>query len=222
MKIRFRSFVALLLSCVGLFAIIAYLDYRSFKVDTLSYSGIAFEDTRETILDRFGSPDFVLAPAATSEPQARDAHSWLRFYYPLSEIPPNTKVEDYNEWGFNASGDRAELTVEFKPQGIRVNRITCAATNTGAGKQCPSLFGIRIGDTEPSILRKLGEPDSQKFYGATKTLEYADLGVDFTLDKQDVYRISSFSPKGDTNAIRRRYLSSTAVGGLLARVHHAA
>jgi hypothetical protein len=215
MKIRFRSFVALLLGCAVLFAIIAYLDFRSFKVDTLSYSGITFGDTREAILDRFGSPDFVLAPAATSEPQtsrSSDARSWVRFYYARSEIPPNKKVEDYNEWGFNASDDRAELTIEFEPQAGRVNRITCAAINTGVGKHCSSLFGIRIGDTEPSILRKLGKPDSQKFYGATKTLEYADVGVDFTLGKQDVYRISSFSPKGDTNAIRRRYLQARLWG----------
>ena len=211
MKTRFWPSAVFVMGCVCLVTIIVYLDYRSFMSETLGYSGITFEDTREGIQDRFGSPDFVLAPAVTSEPQtsrSSDARSWLRFYYPRNETPPNRRLEDYTEWGFNASDNRAELTVEFEPQGSRVKRITCAAVNTGIGKRCPSLFRIRIGDTEASILWKMGKPDSQKFYGATKTLEYADVGVEFTLENQDVYRISSFSPKGDTNAIRRRYLQT--------------
>ena len=207
LRSRGATIILILVCLVIAGSIFAYLDYRSFEAETRGYLGVTFEDTRSVVLYRLGYPDEVLAPPEPGDSMPEWDHVYFtdRTKDPPNAMPSGKKVEDYNEWGFNPSNDHADVYIAFEPN-ARVSKIACTALKTG--QQCPPLFGVRIEDTEASVVSKLGKPTNQKFDGVTKTLRYDDIGVDITLAKERVYRMASLTSKGDRNAILRRYLKA--------------
>ena len=57
------------------------------------------------------------------------------------------------------------------------------------------VAGIANGDSEETILA-LGDPTNSSIDGVSKTIEYADIGVKFTLIKGRVYMCEMSEPTG--------------------------
>jgi len=101
---------------------------------------------------------------------------------------------------------RATAQIVRATSGSGSNGVTFAMLNIWGRQGEPIIFWDSYRRHQVVHFLAFGKTNRQKFIGPAKSIEYDDVGVDFTLEKQRVYRFSSLSPKGDTDAVRRRYL----------------
>jgi hypothetical protein len=102
-----------------------------------------------------------------------------------SELPQGKAVNDYPLWSYE--GYEHYLHVAFGKGGKTVRSIACFSKDKIY--RCPEIGGVKDGTSEAELLRKLGAPSRSQIKDTTKSIGYDDIGVEFTLEKETVYRL---------------------------------
>jgi hypothetical protein len=137
-------------------------------------------------------PDEVLyingsPPAVYGE--AEKEGKW-RGFQPIIETKNLEKgklVQDYRVWSYEQSSNRIDVT--FNPEKTAVVAIACYSIDRQ--RRCPSIVGVKDGDSELEVVRKLGTP-------GTSTMEfitYPNAGIELWLGKERVYMLGINDPK---------------------------
>jgi hypothetical protein len=100
-------------------------------------------------------------------------------------LPKGKTVNDYPLWSYEG-GDNHYLHVAFG-NGKTVVSIACYSLDRIY--RCPTIGGISDGTSEAELLRKLGAPSRSQIVDQTKTVTYDDVGVEFKLEQEKVYRL---------------------------------
>ncbi|MCA6109590.1 hypothetical protein [Bradyrhizobium cenepequi] len=101
-----------------------------------------------------------------------------------SELPKGKTVNDYPLWSYE--GYEHYLHVAFG-NGKTVLSIACFSKDRLY--RCPAIGGVQDGSSEAELVRKLGAPSKSQIKDTTKSVEYDDIGVEFKLEKETVYRL---------------------------------
>jgi hypothetical protein len=201
----FAKHSAWILSILGLgtFLLLAS-GYANFRTSTLQANGIRLSDSRPEVMYRLGVPTYVLDDDASTD-------KWMLMYQvdgtdPVNRMPEGTKVEDYREWEYDEAPDRStpRFQVTFDEQG-NVEALTWISTDYGAS--WGPVARVRSGDSEEK-LRSLGVPTKESIDGVSKRMEFADLGLAFTLTKGRVYMVEIRRHESNFFSTARRYVRS--------------
>jgi hypothetical protein len=167
--------------------------FRHFCSDLQKYCNIRSTDNRSEVLYRLGFPPAVLDdsqkdslyPGRRSYKTNRDAAA----QDPDNAMPVGKTVADFYEWSYplrDATDARANMYVDFDRATKIVEHIDCVDF-TDVQHLCGPLAGIGVGDTEEHVKERLGKPDRYQLDGATKTLSYDGVGIEYRLTKGRVY-----------------------------------
>ena len=91
--------------------------------------------------------------------------------------------------------------------------VLCAGLCISAQEKLPSLYGVKIGDTEQHVIDKLGEPPSVDTKLGMKSLNYYKDGKDMAILIQNekvqafFYQVSEFIPKAKLKLDERGFTS---------------
>lgn len=181
--------------------------YNSFTNQLSAVQGVQIGDSRDSVKYRLGSPQNVLGPPESGPGERegpRRVYTVSGADNDLQKMPSTTKVEDYDGWVYEAPGSNVRLTVGFNRSGF-VESLELYSNE----KQSPfdgweAIAGLNFGDSEDKVLR-LGQPSRQNLNGATKTIEYRDIGIVVTLAKGRAYMITIKGPQ-DKAAVFRRFM----------------
>jgi hypothetical protein len=198
--------VCLLILAFGVLAYCVHLavQYRAFTDQLTVAENIHISDSRQEVMYRLGMPTHVLGA-----PEKGDGGFWLPFYRLAAEqsdkdaMPSGTKVEDYRQWVYDEVSTNVRLTIEFNKSGLveSLELYTDDSKPYGWG----SVAGLYSGDSEEKILR-FGVPSKQHLQGVTKTIEYADLGLEITLTKGKAYMVTLKGVPQNSPAVFWRYI----------------
>ncbi len=197
---------------VGAIALVSYGSILTSRYQTMRRSleflgGVKLLDSREEVIYRLGHPATVLGPAEKNE-----HGSWQICYTvnaPVGDkngMPNNSKIQDYIDWQYDRREDlhlNARLDIGFSLTGT-VDNLGWYADDQSATAWGP-IAGIYNGDSEEMVL-KLGPPSSSSLDGATKTLDYRDLGLEVTLVKGRTYRAVLHAGHRKEWAVFKRFL----------------
>ena len=148
------------------------------------YAGLRLGMTQDEVMYVKGNPPYVLA----DEPDSQ----WKGFMRVIDtkNLEEGKRAIDYSDWGFRETLRHIDVT--FNPARTAVTIIQC--TSDDKGNRCPALGGVRDGDSEKEVLRKLGNPTSSKIDGVTKQMSYRDLNIEIWLTKERVYMLALRDP----------------------------
>jgi len=180
-------------------------EYKEFRHGLTEFHTVRLTDQRADVIYRLGRPTSVVAP-----PEGDPKGPWnffQRIYAvdgPVGDkntMPPDKKLEDYDEWVYDKASGPSRLTIEFDKAGQvhSLNWYCHSEEPLGWGP----IAGIRHGDTEEKVLN-LGHPSLSVIEGATKKIEFSDLGLEFQLAKGRTYMVTVKRPlKGETAVLWR-------------------
>lgn len=214
-KRRLKQGVALAAILLVVIGLASFLNgFLSFRRDLQSVQRIRLGDSRQEVTYRYGFPPYVLGPR---EPTVIGG-KLVGYDSPLlavggpesdqNTMPKSKAVKDYDEWLFNSGGFGPEggtdLVVAFD-KGGRVKEITCTAH--GDNPFACWLAGRWNDDSEEEVL-KLGTPTRTTITDVSKTIEYDDIGVTFTLTRGKAYSFTRNKPTKGEWALFRRYVNT--------------
>lgn len=169
------------------------------------YENIAINSTRAEVRYRLGPPPMVLGELESGEFPGRPGYYTDRAVDPLNAMPEGTDPDDYDIWSYGHTSDSdQELMIEFDEAGL-ATEVSCMQMNNPYSS-CSPLFGVRIGDSEEEMIARLGHPNSERISGPSKIIRYTDIGVEFTLTRGRVYRLTLTREKGEAHSIFLRYV----------------
>lgn len=166
--------------------------FDRFDQQRQNYLGLRLGATMAEAEYVLGYPEYVGEPL-------KDQPSWSSYLQTDGEDPKNLmekgrKPQDYPEWNYETQKNRKGVHFEMGRQ--RADEISCMALDKINPRACPTLFGIRIGRTEEAVLSALGRPDSANIEGGVKTITYGTLGLELSLAKGTVYRMTKRRSSG--------------------------
>jgi hypothetical protein len=156
------------------------------------YAGIRLGMGPDAVLDINGSP-----PAVYGE--AEKEGKW-RGFQPIIETKNLEKgklVQDYREWSYEQSSNRIDVT--FNPEKTAVVAIDCYSNDRQ--RRCPSIGGVKDGDSEQEVIQKLGTPGTSRIeFGrngmtTTKIMNYPKVGIELWLSNERVDMLGIYDPK---------------------------
>jgi hypothetical protein len=183
-RIIFRSLAGmLLLAVVGAAAIFAaqYWDQFFFPVTLdrqTEYGGLRLGMSRDEVRYIKGLPTDLVT---NDMDQATQTFGVIK----QSELPKEKTINDYQLWSYEAY--KHSIHVDFG-RGPTVLSIACYSDDKLY--HCPAIGGVQDGTSETDLLRRLGTPTKSQIRGATKTINYDEIGVEFNLEKESVYRLA--------------------------------
>src|SRR5262245_15306962 len=150
-----------------------------------AYAGLRLGMTPDEVMYVKGYPPFVLAEELT-DPQ------WKGFMKVVDtkNLEKGKRAIDYRDWSYQ--GYEHNIDVTFNPARTAVEGIQCYSNDKI--HRCPELGGVRDGDSEKEVLRKLGNPTTSKIDGVTKQMSYRDLNIQVWLTKEEVYMLAVRDP----------------------------
>ena len=101
----------------------------------------------------------------------------------IKELEKEKKTEDYNEWGYQNTAYRIDLTFD------KNKLIVIECYSEDKRERCPALGGIRDGDSEQQLVQKFGRSDTASIEGLTKTVRYPNIGAFFYLTQETIYML---------------------------------
>jgi len=215
MRPRARS--TAIVAAVLLLVVAAPLIYkfREFYRDLKKYGGIDITDTKADVMYRLGYPIAVVGVApklADGSGGAPAIYVTIKNADPKDSLPPGKRIEDFDEWTYQVGKDtdlETTMHVEFDPASSKVDSIYCIDLREGdTYRLCPSLAGVKDGDSEDQVKDKLGKFTRSRHDGLLKTVRYDDLGVEFVLRRERVYLLRNYRTKGDIPSMLWRYVCS--------------
>lgn len=143
------------------------------------YAGVRLGMSPDEVMYVKGYPPTVL----TSKP----GDEWKDFFLVVetSKLEKGKKVTDYRNWGFKTY--ESELTVAFDEARTKVAVIRCFSNDKRS--RCPAIAGVQDGDSEQTVIRKLGPKHEQRIEGVTKSIVWPDLGIRLHLTTEEVFML---------------------------------
>lgn len=170
----------------------------------IAFAGLsirAFRNNRILLADMYMiGPDraeTLYTFGAPSRVRATDGAAW-------TPVTAGTRINDYAIWGYTPSGGGG-VDLKFDGSTGRVVRASCGDDMLNAAA-CATQFGVAIGDMEDRLVYQIGRPTRQAFQGPDKRMDYADLGVSYTLRELRVRRITLTPGTGGALDLAGRYL----------------
>ena len=150
-----------------------------------AYAGLRLGMTQDEVMYVKGYPPFVLGEELT-DPQ------WKGFMTVVDtkNLEKGKRAIDYRDWSYEEY--EHNINVAFNPARTAVTVIQCYSKDKVY--RCPELGGVRDGDSEKEVLRKLGNPTSSKIDGVTKEMSYRDFNIEIWLTKEEVYMLALRDP----------------------------
>lgn len=160
------------------------LSYKDFRYGYFAFGKHKIGESKNETIYGFNAPQFV-----RSTPDA----AWT----PPANGRAGLFAADY--WRYAASGS-GQTDISYGDGG-GATRITCGMPDPVAAA-CPSLFGIRIGDTEDDAVYTLGMPSREIYQAAAKTIVYPELGMALKLEQFRVTEIIMTEASGASWPLR--------------------
>jgi hypothetical protein len=142
------------------------------------YAGLRLGMSMEEVNYVNGIPDAVLGPLE----EEGEFEGWQTIIN-VKDFDKRQHVEEFDDWSFDQPLRRIDLTFD-KDKHLLI-AIQCYSSDRNG--RCPAIGGIKDGNSEQSILDKLGKPNISKIEGISKQIDYTTLGVQFYLTQQTVY-----------------------------------
>jgi hypothetical protein len=157
------------------------------------YAGIRLGMGPDEVLSVNGSP-----PAVYGE--AEKEGKW-RGFQPIIEtrnLEKGKVVQDYRVWSYEQSSNHIDVT--FNPEKTAVVAIACYSIDRQG--RCPSIGGVKDGDSELEVVRKLGTPGTSRterglpHMTTMEFITYPKSGIELWLGKEErVYMLGINDPK---------------------------
>jgi hypothetical protein len=106
-------------------------------------------------------------------------------------------VQDYRVWSYEQSSNHIDVT--FNPEKTVVVAIACYSIDRQG--RCPSIGGVKDGDSELEVVRKLGTPGTSRTerglpnMTTMEFITYPKSGIELWLGKERVYMLGINDPK---------------------------
>lgn len=179
-RIIFRTFMGMVILAVTGGALIVVAQYwdQIFPTKLMrqtEYAGVRLGMSRDEVRYVKGLPTNVVTD---------DVNVGSFGTFKLSELPQGKTINDFPLWSYYDSNHY--IGVAFG-KGKTVLSIACYSKERIY--RCPEIGGVQDGTSEAELLRKFGAPSRSQIKGATKSLEYNDIGVEFGLEMEKIYRL---------------------------------
>jgi hypothetical protein len=150
-----------------------------------AYAGLRLGMSQDEVMYTKGYPPFVLGEEVT-DPQWKGSMPVVD----TKNLEKGKRAIDYRDWYYEE--DQRNINVTFNRARTAVTEIQCYSEDKVY--RCPELGGVRDGDSEKEVLRKLGNPTTSKIDGVTKQMSYGDLNIEIWLTKEVVYMLALRDP----------------------------
>lgn len=205
------SIIGIVLIAVGVYGVLLADDYRGFRQNARQFCRVHLTDTRADVLYNLGRPNAVQEEPPPSSKESKHPFDRVAFLYYVdgpsgdsNTMPAAKTIEDYFTWQWSVDkSEHSYIAVTFDKNGV-VGSILAYDDRPGVTAWGP-LAGIHDGASEDSILA-LGKPTSSTIDGATKKIEFDDIGVRFYLGRQRAYSAELRPAKGGELALLKRFL----------------
>jgi hypothetical protein len=108
-----------------------------------------------------------------------------------SKLEKGKNVQDYREWQYEGYNSRVDITFNLEKTAVVV--IQCYSNDRLS--RCPPILGISDGDSEKTVVDKLGVPAISRIEGVAKYISYPNLGISLFLTKEQVYMLGINDPQ---------------------------
>jgi hypothetical protein len=142
-----------------------------------AYAGLRLGMTQEEVMYVKGDPPIVFDEGSMTKVDTKKLEKEQK------------QVTDFRDWSY--SEYEREIVVTFNANRTAVTAIQCYSSKT---YRCPDLSGVRDGDSENDVVRKLGKPTSSKIEGTMKEMRYRSLNIVIKLAKEQVYLVALRHP----------------------------
>ena len=146
-----------------------------------TYMGFRLGETQSEVMYKLGYPPNVIGAEPLGDWPGYPVYDTSR-NDPKNAMPAGTSIEDYLEWSYPQGERRIDL--RFSAQSQRLESVTCYSASF---QNCPTLYGVRLGQSDTEVVEALGSPSRSSITGVAKILEYPALGLTLTLAKGRVY-----------------------------------
>jgi len=189
------------------------IGYREFTEALSAVNGVRIGDHRSEVKYRLGMPQSVIDSFGTANSTLGE---WVMVYSVNArtsagrKLPPNTDVEDYDQWVYEIpvyeeAATNDSITIEFS-ESDRVNSLGLFSGTENSFGWGGSVGGIFNGTPEGKVLQLLGAPSRQTLKDVTKKIEYDDLGLVISLTKGKAYRVQLTGVPQSSPLVFWRYL----------------
>src|SRR5262245_14343002 len=158
------------------------------------YAGLKLGMSPQEVMYIKGYPPIVLEKDADPNSEWKD----FLLVKETKDLAKGKKVTDYKHWSYKQF--KSTLGVEFDDNRTAVVAITCMSGERL--RSCQPIGSVQDGTSEQDALRKLGGPAEQRIDGVTKDLRFPRLGVQLTLEKQEVYMLRIYAPQSNYLMLR--------------------
>lgn len=199
--------VLIVVACV--FAIILLRvvnEYRLFRRSLTVSNNVRLTDNKAEVMYRLGKPTEV------SRVENLGPFSGLQRIFTVdgpagdkNTMPEGSRPEDFAGWIYERANGNGRMDVAFDKAG-GVESIGWYSENTQASGWGP-IAGVRNGDDEETAL-SLGSPSSESvdIKNGTKTIIFADIGLELYFVKGRAYSVTLKHPNGGEGAILWRFM----------------
>jgi hypothetical protein len=161
------------------------------KIEPLiRYMGLNLGDSRRSVLSKKGKPDCVNSTTNPGGMVVKNENctishlntfeiesSYDHFVYQINETDPNYPLGDTLDVLFNQKRDRV-ISIKCSPHRISFHF-------------CPTVFGIRAGQTEEYARKILGPPDSELVLPSlARFMIYRRYNLTLQMEKEIIYRFT--------------------------------
>lgn len=153
------------------------------------FAGLTLGADQDEVLYSCGQPDYFLESTEISF----DKNEKMKA---LKLVENPTKASNYTYWGYRLTEAKfnAETAIDlvFDKETKLLIEITC--TSLPMARLCPTLRGLKDGDSEEDIIRQFGKTSMAHIDkdSHVKTITYDDIGVAFLLQKRKIYRLGIY------------------------------
>ena len=141
--------------------------------------------TREVVRYQLGSPPYLLDVYGTC------ANGGQAVFTTIAD-PENTPLPrgrsdlDFDDWTYGDTDNRHSQEIHFE-HGVVVG-IGCFDF-LGQARTCPTVHGVRTGDSEEQVRRQLGAARHETVDSGVKFMRYPQYGISLRLEKGRVYGV---------------------------------
>lgn len=173
---------AIFILAAGIFY--GYKWYLSRPTAQNTYYNLTLNDSIEEVIYRKGPPEFVYLDRAAPPPDGSNGPVYATKPTGAGDnpLPAGKTIRDYRGWGFPAGDGPAMNRIMFFEKLNKLSDIECIDPSFSS-YSCAPVLGIHIGDSEESVISKLGKPTIGKIVGEDKILIYQQWNVLFILTR---------------------------------------
>jgi hypothetical protein len=151
------------------------------------YWGVRLGAGREDVRYIHGSPPFVLGPWFAVCPGQAVYSTGPAPTPDELPLPAGKRDGDFDDWAYGDTRNFRHQVIRFESG--RVATIECYA-HIDDPRPCPSIEGIRTGDTEAKVRMALGQPTIEHVSNCVKTMWFEGRHLTVKLEQGRVYGVA--------------------------------